>query len=231
MTDKFNVENYLNSLPQNIFFYTPFWNYFIIEISLDFKRLTYLPNLSRFTCLKSLNICYNNLTSLPELPKSLEELYCRHNQLTFLPELPESLIYLHCSDNQLTFLPELPKSIKYLNCAYNQLTFLPKLPENLRHIICYNNQLTFLPELPKINLRLNFENNIIYEIVYDLNIEIIKKNIKIINKFRKLHYFIKIKYWLYKYVLKYVIEKKYHPENLIKLLTANNDLENILKDW
>jgi len=99
-----------------------------------------------------------------------------------------------------------------------------------------------------INIRnITLKNNIIYEIIYNLNntlqyselplmlsflteIDTIKKNIKTINKFRKLHYFIKIKYWLYKYVLQPKIEKKYHPENLIKLLT-NDNLENAIENW
>ena len=46
--------------------------------------------------------CWNNqLTSLPELPKSLEYLYCDHNQLTSLPVLPKSLKRLYCRDNNL----------------------------------------------------------------------------------------------------------------------------------
>ena len=44
--------------------------------------------------------CNNNqLTSLPELPASLEWLYCYNNQLTSLPELPASLATLYCFNN------------------------------------------------------------------------------------------------------------------------------------
>jgi hypothetical protein len=128
-----------------------------------------------------------------------------------LPKLPENLTDLWCYNNQLTSLPELPESLEYLHCYNNQLTYLPKLPDSLKHFI--------------------FENNIIYDIVYNSNNEIIKKNVNAIYKFRKLHYFIKIKYWLYKYVLQPKIEKKYHPNNLINILNRNNDLDLVLKNW
>jgi len=183
----------------------------ITKIVLNNKNLTYLPNITRFKYLKHLELFDNQLTSLPELPENLVSLVCCINQLIFLPELPKTLKKLYCSDNQLTSLPNLPESLTYLNCDNNQLTYLPELPKNIKWIL--------------------FKNNIIYEIIYDLNIEIIKKNIKTINKFRKLHYFIKIKYWLYKYVLKYIIEKKYHPEKLIQLLTTNDNLENAIENW
>jgi len=93
--------------------------------------------------------CNNNqLTSLPELPASLETLYCNNNQLTSLPELPASLEWLSCNNNQLTSLPELPASLEWLSCNNNQLTSLPELPASLEWLYCYNNQLTSLPELP-----------------------------------------------------------------------------------
>ena len=64
--------------------------------------------------------CYNNqLTSLPQLPESLEWLFCYNNQLTSLPKLPEGLEELHCYNNQLTSLPKLPKSLRWLYCKHN----------------------------------------------------------------------------------------------------------------
>ncbi len=62
----------------------------------------------------------NNLTTLPKLPNSIQQLWCNHNQLTSLPKLPNSLQYLNCSDNQLRFLPELPNSLKQLTYYNNK---------------------------------------------------------------------------------------------------------------
>jgi Leucine-rich repeat (LRR) protein len=83
------------------------------------------------------------LTQLPELPKSLEELYCYNNKLTQLPELPEGLRSLCCNNNKLTKLPELPKGLKGLWCYDNNLTQLPELPEGLRYLYCWNNNLPY----------------------------------------------------------------------------------------
>ena len=50
-----------------------------------------------------LNCSYNLLTSLPDLPHSLEKLICNSNRLTFLPDLPDSLIELNCENNPLIY--------------------------------------------------------------------------------------------------------------------------------
>ena len=64
-----------------------------------------------------------NLTSLPELPESLEILYCHNNELTYLPALPESLEILYCNNNNLSELPALPDSLKVLYCFNNNLPY------------------------------------------------------------------------------------------------------------
>lgn len=50
----FNIENYLNSLSENI-----------EKIDVSEKNLTYLPHLLRFKKLKILSCSRNELTSLP----------------------------------------------------------------------------------------------------------------------------------------------------------------------
>ena len=41
---------------------------------------------------------------------------CFYNELTSLPELPKGLNYLNCFNNQLTSLPVLPKGLRLLYC-------------------------------------------------------------------------------------------------------------------
>ena len=67
----FNIEEYINSLPDDIE---------IIDVSN--KSLTYLPSLKRFYKLKELYCYYNQLTSLPALNQSLQKISCYNNQLT-----------------------------------------------------------------------------------------------------------------------------------------------------
>ena len=55
----------------------------ITELDLSSKGLTELPDLSEYINLKYLYCDNNNLTSLPELPKSLKELHCYGNNLPY----------------------------------------------------------------------------------------------------------------------------------------------------
>jgi Leucine-rich repeat (LRR) protein len=83
-----------------------------------------------------------NFNSFKEIKNydKVDYIYCGFNQLTSLPELPNSLQYLYCYNNQLIELPPLPNSIQSLNCLNNQLTSLPELPDSLQTLSCYNNK-------------------------------------------------------------------------------------------
>jgi uncharacterized repeat protein (TIGR01451 family) len=85
-----------------------------------------------------------------------------YNQITSLPQWPNSLEVLYCRNNQISNLPVLPINLKKLFCANNQLNSIPSLPGNLEYLVCENNQLTSLPELPNFLLGLNIQFNNIY---------------------------------------------------------------------
>jgi Leucine-rich repeat (LRR) protein len=235
----FNIEAYLNYLPNDI-----------QEINVTYKKLTYLPNLSRFKNLKRLYCYGNQLTDLPVLNKNLEELSCYDNQLSSLPELNEKLKSLGCSgnkltylpklnknleilicyDNQLSSLPELNKKLEILICSHNKLTYLPKLNENLEELFCHDNHLTSLPVLNENLTELDCSNNPICEIInHQFNIDKTKIKIKILNKFRYSYYSLKFKKrlrdWLWEKVRKPKIMRRYHPSYLIENLDLDLDLD------
>jgi Leucine-rich repeat (LRR) protein len=84
------------------------------------------------------------LTNLPELPSSLQMLYCDKNQLTEIPELPYSLQRLYCEYNRLTNLPELKtSSLQRLYCSnnpfYNELGYELTIETLPRYIEEQNN--------------------------------------------------------------------------------------------
>jgi Leucine-rich repeat (LRR) protein len=133
---EFNIEEYLNSLPDDT-----------TNINIFGKYVKYLPDLSRFKNLIYLNCSNNQLTSLPVLNENLKELSCSDNKLTSLPALNENLKLLNCSVNELTSLPVLNKKLKYLTCYNNELTSLPVLNEKLEFLNCSVNKLTSLPVL------------------------------------------------------------------------------------
>jgi len=74
----------------------------ITQLNVSSKKIKSLAGLEYFTGLKILGCGWNDLTSLPSLPASLERLSCSANKLTSLPPLPPGLNTLFCSTNQLT---------------------------------------------------------------------------------------------------------------------------------
>ena len=162
---------YLNSLPTDV-----------NKIDVSSFSVNQIPDLSRFTHVLELRCVYNfsldhitslpktlkilclnlnqNLTSLPTLPDSLEELYCRGCLLTTLPTLPNTLKVLDCSNNiMLSSLPNLPDILERLLCYNDALTSLPTLPSALKIMQCNDNGLTSLPNLPDTLELLHVNNN------------------------------------------------------------------------
>lgn len=86
----------------------------------------------------TLNYSGQDLIELPELPDTLEMLYCRNNKLYKLPELPINLKLISCGKNNLTSLPKLPDTLETLSCTDNYLTKL-NVPDNLQSLSCGNN--------------------------------------------------------------------------------------------
>ena len=79
----------------------------------SFDEITQLDNYDEIVYID----CYNNnLSSLPQLPNSLEVLSCKYNNLSSLPQLSNSLKDLYCNNNNLSNLPQLPNSLKELYC-------------------------------------------------------------------------------------------------------------------
>jgi hypothetical protein len=210
----FNIEEYLNSLPDDV-----------EEINISYKGLTYIPSLERFTKLQEL-ICSNNqLTTLVSLPSSLQRLYCSDNQLgtlpplssslqilecwniqlTYLPSLPSSLQELYCGENQLTYLPPLPSSLKILYCEENQITSLPYLPSSLQELYCYDNELATLPILPS-SLQEFYSGNDLF-MFYDIS------SWRTFDKFRKTYYKLKYGHKLERYFLNVIKKKKQQLNN------------------
>ncbi len=236
---KFNIEEYLNSLPEDT-----------IEINVSQVGLTYLPDLSKFKNLKILRCPYNSLTSLPKLNKNLLFLDCSHNKLTSLPELNEDLQNCLCNHNELLSLPKLNHNLKVLLCSSNRLISLPKLNENLEWLDCTDNKIT---ELPKLNINLVYlycginKLTILPELHHDLwviqcyenrlpKIFITKDHIItneekiIINRFIKCRYRIMcFKYrnnfrkWLWEKIRLPKIQQYYHPEKLQEILATIED--------
>jgi hypothetical protein len=243
---KFNIESYLNSLPENI-----------LEINIDGKGICYLPNIDRFTNLQCLScdnnyliylprlpksICilsclHNKLTSLPKLPSNLQQLYCSYNPLNSLPTLPENLQYLYCENNKITSLPSLPSNLLHLHITSNKLNYLSSLPSNLQKLHCNHNQLTSMPNLPESLKELAFYFNPIWQmrLINTNDLIITKQQIKTLNSFRHLYYSLRYKHkfrnWLWEKVREPNAKKIYNPMYLIENLGDEDDLDTVLDNW
>jgi len=114
-------------------------NYWFNNEDFTCESFDELIKLDNYDDIMGIHCANNELTTLPKLPNSLEDLWCGYNNLTTLPELPNNLMHLDCYYNRLTMLPKLPNSLRTLNCDNNQLTMLPNLPHCLRHLNCGTN--------------------------------------------------------------------------------------------
>lgn len=223
--------------------------------SLGLNALTELPNLLKFLKLKKL-LCYGNelieldLSILPdtlevlicndnnikkitgEFPSKLSRFECKNNKLKYITNLPDSLKFLCCSENKLSYLPKLPKNLLHLEVNKNQLYELPILPDKIQILNCNNNNLSCLPYLP----------NSLQEIYYILNYSMkrypkLDDYKRIVNNFKFLYLTLKIKKILRKWIWEKIKQPKiiefYHPKNLIKLISYNNDdeISDILDKW
>ena len=116
------------------------------SLQLDRLGLSSLPQLP--VSLEVLDIRSNQLSTLQELPIFLQTLDARCNRLTALPELPRTLQMLFLRYNKLDRLPQLPAALLGLDVCYNQLTVLPTLPPGLERLYGSGNDLSRLPDLP-----------------------------------------------------------------------------------
>jgi hypothetical protein len=101
------------------------------------------------------------ITSVSNLPNTLEKLHINNQYLVEINDLPKSVVELEIHDNYLTVLDvhHLPK-LRVLNVSNNKLEKLEKLPETLEELYCNNNEISQLILKDKLVLRvLHCSNN------------------------------------------------------------------------
>ncbi len=121
----------------------------LIFFSCNYSNFSVLPDLPK--SIQEIYLYYNKLNTLPVLPDKLKFLFCTNGLISSIPNIPSTLKDFYAENNKLTFLPKLPDSLEWLEVSYNNLTQLPKLPLSLVAVRCTNNQLTELPELKNLS--------------------------------------------------------------------------------
>ena len=82
-------------------------------------KLFMLPDLSRFTKLKRLYCSCNYITSIDNLPNSIEYIFCAHNRITEINRLPYSLLGLFCNNNRIKHIQWFPFRLRRIFCNTN----------------------------------------------------------------------------------------------------------------
>jgi hypothetical protein len=133
----------------------------LLKLDCDFNQIDTLPALPR--TLSILSCWFNKLRTLPPLPDSLTELECVGNYISSIPLLPNTLTDFNCAGNSIYGLPHLPASLVTLICAENYLDSLPAiLPPSLITLNCAENHINFLPTILPVSLEiLNCESNLL----------------------------------------------------------------------
>ena len=261
-----NIEYYLNSLPSktNGITLSNRDRYTLPDLSrfsnlkflyLSNCKLTWLPYLS--DTIEYLDITNNEITFITNLPKNLKTLFCNNNKLRYLPKLPNNLKNLWCSDNGLYCLPSLPVTLELLVCKNNQLKKLPPLSTSLKYLICAYNHLNsiplFTPELEYIDLQNNpistlpniiservtivlFNTNVLDDWKLETDIEVLKRKIRIVNRFKDFFYANKYKEkfrnWLWVKIREPKIQEHFHPQYLLEnVIDEETDLDEVLSKW
>ena len=93
------------------------------SIDLYSKKICGTLDFKRFNKLKKLECRNNHITSIINLPSTLEFLDISYNNITSLNNLPSSLIHLVCSYNNIKSFDNLPISLKKLNSTGNNSNF------------------------------------------------------------------------------------------------------------
>jgi hypothetical protein len=97
---------------------------------------------------KNLECCYNEITTLENMPCVKNTFDCSKNKLTNLKGISQEIIKLNANDNQLTEFTELSTSLNEISCSNNPLTTLSELNgSHIKLISSYNNQITNINDL------------------------------------------------------------------------------------
>jgi Leucine-rich repeat (LRR) protein len=106
------------------------------------KRLTSFPDILP-PSLRRLSVWECPFPTLPPLPAGLQVLHVTDcSNITSLPLLPETLEELRCHPLPITELPVLPKTLKVLGCSIHVLPAV--LPDHLEKLKCYG-QMIYVP--------------------------------------------------------------------------------------
>jgi len=122
------------------------------------NKLTQLNDLSFMENLVVIDLCNNNLSSVPTLPVTIEELLVMNNKINGINSLGQYpfLKRINCSNNLIREIPIID-SVEILICENNKIEFIPKLPKLIK-LMATNNRIKNLLDYDNLRI-LEIENN------------------------------------------------------------------------
>ena len=161
------------------------WDDDIEYIDISLHYLHKIPNLSRFTKLKTLDCSNNQIMIIDNLPESLETLICSNNKISHIDNLPLTLKNLDCSNNNIKKLNNLPISLNIFKMLNNNEKILYETQYSLQFDDIYARNLINFDNLPAFLEDLNLNTNSIFDDITESTTVKNKKMTFISNKFIK----------------------------------------------
>lgn len=130
----------------------------------DYIHEIYKLKFIRDKILKNLNI--SDVSLVPTTPTDKRLIYIGYN-ISTLPPLDETLEELYCDYSSITSLTSLPAGLKKLSLKGTLITCLPNLPDGLEILDCSNSLLECFPtEFPSKLKELNYNNTPVSKLYY-----------------------------------------------------------------
>ena len=137
-------------------------------VDLSNKKLKKIPDFESNKHTQNIHYLFINNNNITQIRNQLSAfnslivLDISFNQLTFISDLPLSLIELDCSNNDIEQIASHAK-LERLICSNNKISSLGDFP-NLQKIDCNNNKMVIIPTFPKCN-KLECNNNPVLQIM------------------------------------------------------------------
>lgn len=112
-----------------------------------------LPDLSFMENLVVVDLCSNNLSSIPKFPDTIEEILIKNNNISNINSLAQYhfLKRLDCSNNMIGEIPIID-SLDILICENNQIKNIPTHLKKLRKLLCSKNEIKSITGLVSLEI-------------------------------------------------------------------------------
>ena len=131
------------------------------KLSVLVSNLRNIDNVSNLPNLEYLDVSYAQLTALPTLPNTIQELRAYGNEISQITNLPTQARFIDISYNRLTNLLPLGDSLTHLDISYNQFDSLNIIGgDNLDSLLAFNNSLDYIDNLPNRLTYLDISENL-----------------------------------------------------------------------